>query len=248
MKTHADDPRHRHVERLAEQHRLGLDSADAVAQNTEAVDHRRVRVSPDERVRERNAAALIRAIDDDRGQVLQVDLVDDPGSRWDDPQALERGLGPSQQLIPLTVALVLAFDVERERVRCPESVDLDRVVDDEVCRHQWIDLRRIAAEVGDGVSHSSEVNDRGHAGEVLEEDPGRHEWDLRSGLATWPPAGKDLNVGRAHQASAGVPQDVLKQDAKRDGRVINVEPIRQDGESVVVGQPGPRLALAPNGS
>ena len=138
-------------------------------------------------------------------------------------------------MIPLAIALVLTLHVEDERVRCPEPVDLDRVVDDEVCRHQWIDLRRIAAEVGNGVSHSSEVNDRGHPGEVLEEDPGRHEWDLRSGLAIWPPAGKDLNVGRAHQASAGVPQDVLKQDPKRDGRVVNVEPIRQDGEPVVVG-------------
>ena len=196
VKTHADDPRHRHVERLAEQHGLGLDPADAVAQNTEPIDHRRVRVGPDERVRERNAAALIGAIGDDRGQVLQVDLVDDPGSRWDDPQALESGLGPAQQLVALTISLVLALDVEGERARCPESVDLHRVVDDEVSRHQWIDLGRIAAKVGDGVSHSSQVDDRGHAGEVLEDDPGRHERDLRIGLATWPPPGEDLDVGR----------------------------------------------------
>ena len=48
----ADDVGHRLVERLAEQDGLGLDAADAVAQHAEAVDHRRVGVGPDERVRE----------------------------------------------------------------------------------------------------------------------------------------------------------------------------------------------------
>ena len=37
-----DDVRHRLVERLAEQDRLGLDAADAIAQDAEAVDHGRV--------------------------------------------------------------------------------------------------------------------------------------------------------------------------------------------------------------
>ena len=59
VEPHADDPRHRLVERLAEQHGLGLDAAHAVAQHAEAVDHRRVRVGADERVRERDPAAAV---------------------------------------------------------------------------------------------------------------------------------------------------------------------------------------------
>ena len=51
----ADDMGHRLVERLAEQDRLGLDAADAVAEHAEGVDHRRVRVGADERVREGHA-------------------------------------------------------------------------------------------------------------------------------------------------------------------------------------------------
>ena len=52
----ADDPRHRLVEGLAEEDGLGLDAADAVAEDAEAVDHRRVGVGPDERVREGDPA------------------------------------------------------------------------------------------------------------------------------------------------------------------------------------------------
>ena len=52
VEADADDPGHRLVERLAEEDRLGLDPADAVAEDAEAVDHRGVRVGPDERVGE----------------------------------------------------------------------------------------------------------------------------------------------------------------------------------------------------
>ena len=52
----ADDLRDQHRHRLAEHRRLGLDPADAPAEHAEAVDHRRVRVGPDERVGVREAA------------------------------------------------------------------------------------------------------------------------------------------------------------------------------------------------
>ena len=127
---HADHLRHRLVERLAEEDRLRLDAADAVAEDAKRVDHRRVRVGPDERVRERDAVPDVH----DRCQELEVDLMDDAGPGRHDPQVAERGLGPAQQLVALDVALVLALDVEGEGAGRPELVDLDRVVDDEVRR------------------------------------------------------------------------------------------------------------------
>ena len=91
VEPHADDPRHRLVERLAEQDGLGLDPADAVAQDAQAVDHRRVRVGADERVGEGDRAGLVgRAVATTRGQVLQVDLVDDAGAGRHDAQVAER--------------------------------------------------------------------------------------------------------------------------------------------------------------
>ena len=80
--------------------------------------------------------------------------------------------------------------------RRPEPVDLDGVVDDEVGRDQGIDPGRVAAEVGHRVAHDREVDDGGHAGEVLEDDPRGHERDLGLGGDARPPGGERLDVGR----------------------------------------------------
>ena len=216
----ADDPRHRLVERLAEEDGLGLDPADAVAQDAERVDHRRVRVGPDERVGIGDPAGPGRRlhVGDDRREELEVHLVDDAGPGRHDPQVAERGLGPAQELVALAVALVLALDVEGERPGRAEPVDLDGVVDDEVGRDERVDPRRVAAEIGHRVAHDREVDDRGHAGEVLEDDPGRHERDLGLRGDARPPGGERLDVLRPDDAAAGVAQDVLEQDLQRDGR------------------------------
>ena len=46
-----DDLGDQHADRLAEHRRFGLDPADAPAEHAEAVDHRRVAVGADQRVR-----------------------------------------------------------------------------------------------------------------------------------------------------------------------------------------------------
>ena len=159
--AHADDARHGLVERLAEQHRLGLDAADAVAQDAKGVDHRGVRIGADERVGEGDqAAVIVRARGNDLGQVLEVDLVDDARAGRHDAQAGERGLRPAQQLVALAVALVLALDVEVERVGRSEAVDLDGMVDDQVGRHERLDQSGVAADVGHRVAQRGEVDDR----------------------------------------------------------------------------------------
>jgi hypothetical protein len=55
--SYADDDRLRKEHRLPEHRGLGLDPADAPSQHAEAVDHRGVRIRPDERVRERRAVS-----------------------------------------------------------------------------------------------------------------------------------------------------------------------------------------------
>ena len=50
VQVHADHVRRQEIDRLAEHARLGLDAADAPADDADAVDHRRVRVGADQRV------------------------------------------------------------------------------------------------------------------------------------------------------------------------------------------------------
>ena len=113
----ADDLRDEHRDRLAEHRRLGLDAADAPAEHAEAVDHRRVRVGADERVREGTAVSLL----DDAGEVLEVDLVDDARVRRHDLEVPEARLAPAQESVALAVALELELGVAREGDAVPNS-------------------------------------------------------------------------------------------------------------------------------
>ena len=156
----ADDLRHEHRDRLAEHRRLGLDAADAPAEHAEAVDHRRVRVGADERVRERLQPTVDLAGLDDPRQELEVDLVDDARRRRDDGEVLERLLAPAQERVALAVALELELGVAEDGQRARVDVHLDRVVDHELGRELRVDPRGIAAEVAHRVAHGGEVDDR----------------------------------------------------------------------------------------
>ena len=152
----ADDLRRDHIDRLAEHARLGLDSADAPSDDAEPVDHRRVasrcrRANPGTRSR--------RASDDDLREVFEVDLVHDADRRRNDLEILERLLAPLEELVALAVALEFLFDVVQQRERVGVFVDLHAVVDDEIDRHERIDLLRIAAGALHRGAHRGEVDD-----------------------------------------------------------------------------------------
>jgi len=87
-----------------------------------------------------------------------------------DPEVAKRFLPPAEEQVALTVALVLAFDIRRVRLRRSEDVDLHGVVDHEIGRDERVDALRIAAEARDRRAHRREVDDRRHAGEVLQDD------------------------------------------------------------------------------
>ena len=98
----------------------------------------------------------------------------------------------------------------RRRDARGEQVDLHGVVDHELGGDQRVDLRRVAAQVGDRVPHRGEVDDGGHAGEVLQQDARRRERDLVRRLGLRIPARDRLDVGLV-----AVAQDVLEQHAQR---------------------------------
>ena len=85
----------------------------------------------------------------------------------EDAQRLERRLRPAQERVALAVARELELGVAHERVGDARDVGDDRVVDDEVDGDARLDRARVAAEIGHRVAHRREVDDRGHAGEVL---------------------------------------------------------------------------------
>ena len=207
----ADDAGDEHADRLAEHRRLGLDAADAPAEHAEAVDHRGVRVGADQRVGVGQAVAG----EHDAGEVLDVDLVHDAGAGRDDLELVERGLAPAQELVALDVALVLEFDVARERVGRAEQVGDHRVVDDQLGRRERVDPGGVAAEFDDGLAHRGEVDDGGDAGEVLHDDAGGGELDLGVGLGV----GRQLASASICAAVTFAPSSVRSRFSSRTFRL-----------------------------
>ncbi len=158
-----------------------------------------MRVGADQRVGVGLQGAVALAAVDDLGDVLEVDLVADPGRRRHDAEVVEGLLPPLEERVALAVALELALGVDGEGARVAEGIDLNRVVDDQVDVDQRVDLLGVAADLGHRVAHRRQVDDRGHAGEVLHQHPGRLEGDLGAGLGGGVPTGDRLDVGGGHR-------------------------------------------------
>src|SRR5206468_468136 len=103
------------------------------------------------------------------------------------------------------------------------DVDLDRVVDHQLRRNEWVDLRRISAHRRHRVAHRRKVDDRRHAREVLHQDPSRREGDLLARHGRRIPAGECLDVGREHGPVALGPQQVLEEDLQGEGKPPDLE-------------------------
>jgi hypothetical protein len=116
--------------------------------------------------------------------------VADAHARRHGGEVAEGGLAPLQEGVALAVALELQQRVGVIGVGA-ELVHLHGVVDDQLGRLQRIDLFRIAAQGLHGVAHGGEIDDGGHAGEVLHEDAGGHVGDLAAGLGLRVPVGEE---------------------------------------------------------
>src|SRR5438105_1427964 len=80
------------------------------------------------------------------------------------------------------VAGELDVHVELQRVGHAGEVDLHRVVDHQLDRHQRLDQLFLLAGALDRGAHRGEVDDQRHPGEVLQEHAGDDEGDLLDAL------------------------------------------------------------------
>ena len=199
---------------------LGLDAADAPAEDAEPVDHRRVRVGADERVGIGDRVAVALGGLHDLREELEVHLVDDAGAGRDDAEVAERLLRPAEEGVALAVALVLAVDVDAEGVGHAEGVDLDRVVDDEVDGEQGVHALRVDAASMRLGAQRGEVGDDGDAGEVLEEDAGGQEGKLSRRERAGRPGGEGADVVLGDDCAVEAAEEVLEEDADGERQAI----------------------------
>ena len=229
----ADHLRQEHRERLAEHRRFRFDAADPPAENGEAVDHGGVAVGADQRIGkgdlDRLAVALLLRRPHGLGEIFEIDLMADAGAGRHDREVGEGLLAPLQKAIALLVLLVFARHILPERFAGAEIVDDNGMVDHEIDRHERIDLARITAERGHRVAHGGEIDDGGHAGEVLHQHPRRTEGDLMLvPAAVLRPGRHRLDVFLLDGAAVFVAQQIFEHDLERERQ------LRHPGEAVLL--------------
>ena len=213
----ANDARNEHGDRLAKHCGLSLNTTDTPAQDAQAVLHGRVGVSTNTGVRVCQAVVL----EDNASQVLDVDLVDNTGSRRNNAEVGECASTPTEELVALIIALVLNLDVLSQSVFATEGLDDDRVVDDHLCRVQRVNLIRVAAESLNSLTHGSQVNNTGDAGEVLHNNASRGELNLDRRISRRNPVGDSLDVLLSDVGAIFVAQQVLTENLQRVRQLLH---------------------------
>ncbi len=91
----------------------------------------------------------------------------DASVRRDDTEIAECGLPPTQQRVPLPVALEFQHALIPKASADSEPVHLHRVIDHQVGRHQRVGPAGVGARRGKRIAHGGQIHHRRHAGEIL---------------------------------------------------------------------------------
>ncbi len=169
-----DDLRQQHGGGLTQHARLGFNAADAPADHAQPVDHGGVRIGADHGI---GIGGAIHG-HDYRREVFEIHLMHDAGIGRHGAEILKRRLAPAQERIALLIALKFQQSVQLKRVVGAVVIDLHRVIDDQIDGDQRVGLLGIGSHFLERVAHRGEIDDAGHAGEILQDHAGGPEIDL----------------------------------------------------------------------
>src|SRR5205085_7885366 len=114
VQLETDNFRNQHRYRLSEHCGFRFDATHAPAEYAESVDHCRVRIGSNEGVGICDCLTILLACEHHLSEVLEIDLVDDSGSRRNDAEILERFLSPPEKRVALLIALEFFSGVDEK--------------------------------------------------------------------------------------------------------------------------------------
>ena len=195
-----------------------------------------MRVGADQRVGigQDSCSGWPRAGHDHPGEILQVHLVHDAGIRRYDLEVLKGILSPSQERVPLAIALELELGVDRKGRGRSGLVHLHRVVDHQFDGLKRVDFLGIAPHLPHRIAHRGQVDHRGNARKVLEQNPAGAEGDLTLRVGLGVPAGQATNVVGCDARAVLVAEQVLQQHFQREWQPSHVELVLAEGVKPVV--------------
>jgi hypothetical protein len=103
-----------------------------------------------------------------------------------------------------------------------KSIHLNRVVNDQLNRLEWINAAGISTQFGHGVPHGGQIHHCRHTSKVLEQDSRWGEGDLASGWHARRPAGQRLDILARDRNAVLSPQQSFKEYAQRVRQAAHV--------------------------
>ena len=205
------------IDGLTEHSGLCFDAAHAPTDDAEAVDHGRVGIGADECVGVVEVAGAEHAF----REILKVHLVHDADAGRHYAESFECLLAPFEELVALAVALEFHVEVELECIGGAVEINLHRVIDNEIDRHEGLDDGWVAAEAFHSGAHGGEVHQKWHAGEVLKDNTGHNEGNFLLGGSLRIPVRERLDITRLDFFSITVAEHGFENDADADGQFGN---------------------------
>ncbi len=123
---------------------------------------------------------------------------------------------PFHEFVALVVALEFHLHVEPQRIRTVEVIDLHRMVNHQIHRHQRLDDLRVFAHLRGSIAHRGEVGQQRHAGEILQHDARHHKGNFLGARCVRLPVRQLADVRLAHLLVVVIAQHRFQHDADRN--------------------------------
>ena len=143
----------------------------------------------------------------------------DAGIRRHDREVAKARLSPAQKRVAFFIALEFKQRVHIEGAGRSEFVHLHRVVDDQFGGLQRVDKPGVAAHALHGIAHGGKIDNRRHAGKILQQHSAWREGDFLFWLRTLIPRRQRADFSLRHVTPVFGAQQVLQQDAQRKRQV-----------------------------
>ena len=118
------------------------------------------------------------------GHSLQINLVHDAVAGGDDIDVFKCGFGPVYKMKAVVITTILNGSIFLKGVFLKTSVLYrERMVDNQLCGHDWVDLGRIAAFCRNRVSKAGKINQGSLAKNVMTDYTSRKPWKVEVSFA-----------------------------------------------------------------
>src|SRR5260221_11777353 len=213
---HSHHFRSKEIDRLAKHTGFRFDPTGAPLDDAKTIDHRGMRVGSNQCVWITNYDFRRGSTEHTVSKVFQIHLMHDADARRQHAKGLERLLASLQKFVTFSITFKLIFEIELNRFRDSGKIYLDRMIDNQVDRHQWFDNFRVMTDLRHRSTHGRQINQQWHTGEILQYNPGHDERNLFLRRALRIPTRQRRDIFFGDLLSITVPENRFQHDSETD--------------------------------